>query len=254
MALLAREASATSKDPNRSDAVFPLVLTTTTKLQRPCPVAAGTIHVGDRAPPSPLFSTNGSLPILWVGAESENGKKWLAPPVSVINRFIRSTRSRVVIESDGAAERALKAPGEHEPVIPDAVGTVVAVMGMSAWGLRANPDSVHRLPAFLSITGLNEGNHITEDVLVRLARHPQGSFKGAESKNGNTVRRILLINQADSPEQIRTAEGLAQKILAAETGTSGAGPSIEPLIHTIIIASLRKKHPIHRILNAWPNT
>ena len=171
MALLARES------PEMRNPDFPIVLTTTTKLQRPCPVAAGIVHVGYRAPSPALLAKAGPVPVLWVGESSENGSKWLSPPLSAIEQFIETASSYVLVEADGAAGRPIKTAGDHEPVLPGNITTVVAVLGMEGLGLKAEAASVHRLEPFLNVSGLTEGDRITVDALEMLVRHPREASK-----------------------------------------------------------------------------
>ena len=106
----------------------------------------------------------------------------------------------VLVEADGSRRLPIKAPATHEPVIPAASDVVVACIGLDALGRSVDETTVHRLPEFLAITGLNEGSPLDIDALVSLVAHPDGSFKGSPPY----ARLILLLCKAD-----RAGEGIA---------------------------------------------
>ncbi len=50
----------------------------------------------------------------------------------------------MIIEADGARKLPIKAPAEHEPVIPEFVNTVITVIGLSGLGKPLTEEWVHR--------------------------------------------------------------------------------------------------------------
>jgi molybdenum cofactor cytidylyltransferase len=109
----------------------------------------------------------------------------------------------LLIEADGSRQKALKAPGEHEPVIPDFVDFVVVVAGLSALNQPLGADVVHRPEIFGSLSGLQVGESITSLALAKALSHPDGGLKNIPSR----ARRVVLLNQADTPElQSQSAE------------------------------------------------
>ena len=65
----------------------------------------------------------------------------------------------LVVEADGSAGHPLKAPAEHEPVIPSSVTMVVAMMGLEAMGARLDEATAFRVEQVKNVTGLDTGGH-----------------------------------------------------------------------------------------------
>lgn len=103
----------------------------------------------------------------------------------------------IVVEADGSARRPLKAPADHEPVIPSASTAVVAVAGLDAVGEPFSDEVVFRAETASAVMGLRPGEKITEEAVARLIAHPNGGFKGATPE----ARRIVFLNKADDTER-----------------------------------------------------
>ena len=116
----------------------------------------------------------------------------------------------LLVEADGSRQRPLKAPAEDEPVIPDFVETVVLVAGLSGLGEPITDESVHRQEIFSRLSGLGLGEVITPDALVRVLTHPAGGLKNIPVQ----ARRVVLLNQADTPELQSIGGKMAQDLLA----------------------------------------
>ena len=110
--------------------------------------------------------------------------------------YAKSHHRTLLIEADGSQQKALKAPDEHEPAIPEFTDAVVVVAGLSGLGKPLNDESVHRPQLFSTLSGLALNNSITSDALIRVATHPNGGLKNIPSGK----RRIVFLNQADTPE------------------------------------------------------
>ncbi len=98
-----------------------------------------------------------------------------------------------LIEADGASERALKMPADHEPQIPRKTSVTIGVIGLDILGQRASSQTIHRFPLVRERIDLNEGDPVSTDHLVRIIRHPEGLFKGTPSGS----RRVLVLNKSD---------------------------------------------------------
>ncbi len=115
----------------------------------------------------------------------------------------------LLIESDGSRRKSLKAPTEHEPAIPEFSDTVIVVAGLSALGKPLNDEHVHRAEIFSELSGLPINQPITPDTITRVLTHPQGGLKNIPI----TARRVILLNQADTPELQSIGGGMAHKLL-----------------------------------------
>lgn len=219
---------------NHAGSKRPVLLSTTTKLQRPCPVPGAALHTG----PDPPGSFSG--PLLWVGISVSGGRKWSAPPPGSFVRFFRENELYanhpfdVLIEADGSAGRPVKAPSDFEPVVPEWIDTVAAVMGLSALGRRVDGQSVHRLSEFERLTGAARGDLIGTENLLRLLTHSHGTFKGARPG----MRRLLILTQADDNPAYRSGITLAESVISQMPELSAAA-----------LVSLHSKTPVRCIIH-----
>jgi molybdenum cofactor cytidylyltransferase len=126
----------------------------------------------------------------------------------------------LLIEADGSREKPLKAWAEHEPPIPAFVEMVVQVVGLTGLGKSLNDDSVHRPEIFSKLSGLRLGEKITPDSLVRVLTHNEGGRKNIPVN----AQRVILLNQADTPELQSVSQGLARVLI--------------PAFHSVVISSL----------------
>jgi molybdenum cofactor cytidylyltransferase len=117
----------------------------------------------------------------------------------------------LLIEADGARQKPLKAPAEHEPVIPDFVEMVLVVAGLSGLGKPLTDETVHHPEIFARLSELKIGETITPEAIVRVLTHPNGGQKNIPAN----ARRVVLLNQADTPELQSLAKGMAEKLLSA---------------------------------------
>ena len=83
----------------------------------------------------------------------------------------------VGVEADGAAGRAFKAPADHEPVLPEAVTHVLAVVAVTVLGRPLDERAVHRPERVTALTGATAGEPLTPDLIAAVLAHPQGGRK-----------------------------------------------------------------------------
>ncbi len=115
----------------------------------------------------------------------------------------------LLIEADGARQKPLKAPAQHEPPIPIWVPMVVVVAGLSGLGQPLSSEHVHRPEIFSKLSGLEMGGEVTGEALTTVLLDRLGELKNIP----NGARRCLLLNQADSPELQSQANGLVPALL-----------------------------------------
>lgn len=102
----------------------------------------------------------------------------------------------LIIEADGAAGRPVKAPRGGEPVIPSKTTLVVGILGLDGVGKELNDQNIFQPNLVSNLTGIPEGEKMTEKGMALLMTHSEGIFKGAL----NSSRRIAFLNKADIPE------------------------------------------------------
>jgi molybdenum cofactor cytidylyltransferase len=131
--------------------------------------------------------------------------------LQTLSDFAREKSLPLLIEADGARLRALKAPAEHEPAIPDFVDAVVVTAGLSALDKPLTEEVVHRPERYAELSGLRIGDEITQQALASVLQHSVGGQKNIPRRS----RRIVLLNQADTPELEAAALGLCRLLLSA---------------------------------------
>ena len=110
--------------------------------------------------------------------------------------YVQEHNMTLLIEADGSHQKALKAPNEREPVIPEFTDAVIVVAGLSGLGKSLTEKYVHRPQLFSTLSGFPLNDSITPDALIRVLTHPNGGLKNIPPD----ARRIVFLNQADTPE------------------------------------------------------
>ncbi len=127
-----------------------------------------------------------------------------------LHEFCQANNIPLLIEADGSRQMPFKAPAAHEPVIPPFVNLVVYVSGLS--GLeKPLEDSVFRPDIFANLSGLKAGQKVNPSALVHVLTHPEGGLKNIPG----TARRVVLLNQADTPELGSIAWNISQSLMPA---------------------------------------
>ena len=118
----------------------------------------------------------------------------------------------VAVEADGSAGRPFKAPADHEPVIPDNVDVVAAVVGAQVLGQPLDERRVHRPERVRALLGVaaQECREVTPDVVAALLAHPQGGRKNVPP----SARFVVVI--ANVARHERAAQAIAAACHAAQ--------------------------------------
>jgi probable selenium-dependent hydroxylase accessory protein YqeC len=115
----------------------------------------------------------------------------------------------ILVEADGAAGRPLKAPAEHEPVIPACTSQLVGMVGLSGAGQPLNDQWVFRNERFIQLTGLAYGSKITEAAIIAVLVHDKGIFRHAPAG----AVRIAFCNQADIPHNLAAGRRIGRALI-----------------------------------------
>ncbi len=150
-----------------------------------------------------LAATEDEVPavLAYRGVDAQRGRL-LGLPAETLDELAKSGRfTRILVEADGSRRRPLKAPDGHEPVFPASTDVVVMVAGLSGLGLPLNDGTVFRPDRWSALTGCQPSERVTADALARVIVHPDGLARGAPAE----ARRVLFLNQADTPERLTQA-------------------------------------------------
>jgi molybdenum cofactor cytidylyltransferase len=142
----------------------------------------------------------------------------------VLLDWARTYHRPLLIEADGSRQRPLKAPASHEPPIPASVDVVVVVAGLTGVGQLLDNAHVHRPECFARLSGCEPGEPITARHVAKVLRHADGGQKNIPT----SARRVVLLNQADSPA-LRALGATVAGLLIAD-------------VDAVLVASL---HPPH---------
>jgi len=175
-----------------------VILTTTTKMAQDQVTAPACWSVDpgdvDRAlnPGEPLFVAAGTVP-----------GKVTGPTAEEVDRLYAETAADfVIVEADGARSMSVKAPADHEPVIPSQSTLVVIVIGIDAIG-RPLREVAHRPERIAAITGQSADAMVTVDNVATILLHPEGGLKQIP----DTARVAIAITKV-TPEKVQTATDL----------------------------------------------
>ncbi len=189
----------------------PVLLTTTTKVQRPFPIDVDWfVEAADPEKLKRHVLSKLRPGILGMAVRSPYGDhKWEGiPPEWVDDLFSTMAEGIILNEADGAYRLPLKAPAVHEPVIPQTTTLIIPVIGMSALGVPLDEAHVFRPRQVSEITGLSLGEPVTEAAMVRLFTHPHGLAKGAPRQTDV----VPFLNQVETQTQWDAARRIAQEI------------------------------------------
>lgn len=118
----------------------------------------------------------------------------------------------IIVEADGAAGRALKAPAAHEPVVPQSTRWLIGVVGLDAVGKPLGARWVFRPELVANVTGLAFGAAITEEAVATVLTDDKGIMQNSPPE----ALRFAFLNQTDSEERLIIAKRISQILGSSE--------------------------------------
>ncbi|PIE36265.1 putative selenium-dependent hydroxylase accessory protein YqeC [candidate division KSB3 bacterium] len=140
----------------------------------------------------------------------------------------------ILVEADGSSNKPVKAPAEHEPVVPASTDLVVGLTGFDCYGKPIDGNTVFRLNEFCRVSGKSAGQNIDATTLLSLIRSPYGLFKAVPAK----AKKIWMFNQVDTCDMLKIAEDVSQYIF-----------SQSPVLNAIILSALNHEQPIKKVMS-----
>lgn len=131
-----------------------------------------------------------------IGAPVPGTGKLTAPELSV--EMLPTLADYVLVEADGAAGRPMKAHAPHEPVIPAGARQTIIIVGASGFG-HPIQESAHRPKQYASLAEASVLDVVTPEIEARVLQ--------AEG-----LHQRVLVNQAETAEDLRTVRALARKL------------------------------------------
>jgi probable selenium-dependent hydroxylase accessory protein YqeC len=83
----------------------------------------------------------------------------------------------VIVEADGARHKMIKAPAEHEPVVPPQTNVALIVMSAEALNQPLNAEIAHRSERIAALLDIEVGDMLTPALIARLLTDEQGGLK-----------------------------------------------------------------------------
>jgi probable selenium-dependent hydroxylase accessory protein YqeC len=111
----------------------------------------------------------------------------------------------ILVEADGAFRKPIKAPAEHEPVIPECSMCAIAVVGLDAIGKSLDDRWVFRPRLYSQVTGLSLGSPVTERSVASVILADKGLLKGCPPG----AKRRVFLNKAEREERLAAGEVVA---------------------------------------------
>src|SRR6266571_2901416 len=90
----------------------------------------------------------------------------------------KSGADAVIVEADGARGRLIKAPAEHEPVMPHETNVALLIMSAEALNQPLSAEVAHRPERVAAALGISMGEMLTPALVARLMASVQGAMKG----------------------------------------------------------------------------
>lgn len=213
-----------------------VILTSTTKLEHRQSSLAES-HLTAREPNDldalgPLLDEHPS--VLVTGEAAVGEPKWAgvdAPTLDALHTFSQEMGCVLLIEADGARGRSLKAPADHEPVVPHYADLVVPVVGLDVIGAPLDEEWVHRPERASSLLGLIEGEAIKPEHVSALLCDPSGGLKGVPE--GAEVR--VLLNKAETAERQGHGRAIASLLLTASR------------VRAAVLSNVFHAQPVHEV-------
>jgi len=192
------------------DAGKKILVTTTTKIFKPSKPHVDKLFIVEDL--HALLRETAKLDpplIVGVGSKFDDGKLLGLPARWLDEIGTNKHFDAVLVEADGAAARLFKVPSELEPVVPATTALTIWIFSIKIVGKPLDATLVHRAERAAALSDTPLGAPVTEELILQLARHPEGSLKGIPSAS----RKAAMINQADSPEEIQKAKDLGKALL-----------------------------------------
>jgi molybdenum cofactor cytidylyltransferase len=169
--------------------------------------------------------------VIVTGERWSEEPKWTAPPEDLLADLLplaAASGAVVLVEADGARGCSLKAPAEHEPVIPEVVDIVVPVIGLDVIGQKLEDDLVYR-PELVGALLEHRQDHILLPADVAgILTHRNGSLKAVPQ----SAQVRVILNKAETQKAAEQGREIAE--LSLETGSIGS----------VILAQVRQADPV----------
>jgi len=189
-----------------------VITTTTTQIFFPEQSQTGTLIVAAETP-TLLEMISAAWPqhqrVTVAGAVIRADKLAGLQPGQPYELLMQSGASAVIVEADGARHRMIKAPAEHEPVIPTHTNIALLMMSAGAINQPLSAEVAHRPERIASVVDMSLGEILTPTRIARLMNSEQGAMKNVPE----AAAACLLITHVmeERRDAVRELAGLLQE-------------------------------------------
>ncbi len=208
-----------------------VVTTTTTHISiEQVKIAPASISVDDMALLAARLDQHGHC--LIIGPPDGKGRVYGASSGLIASLRARPDVDAILVEADGSRSRPFKAPGDHEPVVPEQTTILVPIAGLNSLGQPLDEDHVHRSEIAAALAEATLGSPVSAETVARVLSHPKGGAKQLPSG----ARLVPLLNKADTEAAVQQGGEVAERLL------------VNPIVDTALICSMQQDLPV---LEAW---
>jgi len=187
-----------------------VLITTTTKIAKPTKPHIDRLFLVEELQALVDICNEIAAPAIISAGCSVNQKGELQGlPVTWLDRLNQDAAfDAILVEADGASSRLLTIPADEERIIPESCQATVWIVAVKVLGKTLSDAWVHHSARARELLGLPVEARVSEDILIRLLQHQDGCLKGIPPAS----RKIAVINQADSQEEVAAAQALGDKL------------------------------------------
>jgi molybdenum cofactor cytidylyltransferase len=157
-----------------------------------------------------IRNLNSGVVLLTGALQSDNRYSGVdAKSLDLIRQEADSRDWAILIECDGSRQKPIKAPAEHEPLIPDFVNQVVSVSGLSGLHRPLSQEWCHRPQLTAELLDVDQNILITKELLLTLLTHKNGGLKNIPIG----CERTVLLNQIDTVENQVELAWLSEQLI-----------------------------------------
>jgi probable selenium-dependent hydroxylase accessory protein YqeC len=137
--------------------------------------------------------------------------------------LMKSGADVVVVEADGARHHMIKAPAEHEPVVPPQTNVALLMMSAEAINQPLSAEIAHRPEMVAKVAGIELGDVLSPGVVARLMMSERGAMKNIPATSiiyllitHATENRHDLVQELSS--LIQHSSGMTQVLYSVHPG------------------------------------
>ena len=171
---------------------------------------------GDQTLPIPKEKWESGVTIAARKFDQKSGKTLGFDPQIIDKLSAAAIYDLILVEADGAKYRPIKAPADHEPLIPESTDITLGLIGLDALDKPLNEQYVHRPQQLSELSGVAINSPITGQVIESLVHSPLGIFKGSPA----SAQRIVILNKAAAAGQVEKGRLIGEAVLAGSDQVS----------------------------------